>query len=128
MKITLHRKIKTAKQTIGHLQVNDTRFYTLELPYKDNQKQISCIPIGTYKVVKRNSPRFGDHFHILDVPNRSYILIHHGNFYTDIKGCILVGNDIFDLNGDNELDVINSKESMRQLNQLLPNEFTLEIL
>jgi len=124
----LYRKIKTEKQTIGYLQVKDNRFYTLELPFKDNQRNISCIPAGEYMVEKRQSVKYGDHFHILDVPDRSYILIHCGNFYTDIRGCILVGTELGDINADAEVDVLYSKEAMKQLNQMLPNNFKLKII
>eukprot|EP01047_Picozoa_sp_COSAG01_P078385 COSAG01_NODE_14468_length_1450_cov_2.361954_1_plen_96_part_10 len=41
----------TDESTIGELFVNGERFCdTLELPYKDNQRSISCIPAGEYKV------------------------------------------------------------------------------
>ena len=76
--------------------------YTLELPWKDNVSGISCIPLGTYKMTKRISPRFGSVFHIHDVENRSWILTHWGNWAGDVlkgrrsdsEGCILVGMKI----------------------------------
>ena len=41
----------TDESTIGELFVNGERFCdTLELPYRDNQRSISCIPAGEYKV------------------------------------------------------------------------------
>ena len=86
----------TDKSTIGKLFLNGEMFcYTLELPYLDNQRSISCIPAGEYKVrlrtAKESSTR--DYLHLLvqDVEGRSYILVHIGNFPKDTKGCILVG-------------------------------------
>ena len=32
---------------------------TIELPWKDNRRQISCIPEGAYKVTPRVSTKFG---------------------------------------------------------------------
>lgn len=62
---------------------------TIELPWISNQKMISCIPEGTYSVVKRYSPKFKEHFELLDVPNRSLILIHPANnAKRELKGCI----------------------------------------
>ena len=108
---------------------NDAKFTccTLELPYVNNERNISCIPTGNYCVSKRNSPKYGDHFIIKDVPGRSYILIHHGNYHTDIRGCVLVGSAFKDINLDGQTDVINSKGTMKKLLDILPNEFDLII-
>ena len=86
----------TDKSTIGTLYINGEKFCdTLELPYIDNQKSISCIPIGQYKVRLR-LPRESatrDYIHLLvqEVKDRSYILFHRGNTAKDTRGCILVG-------------------------------------
>ena len=86
----------TEESTIGELFVDGERFCdTLELPYKDNQRSVSCIPTGEYKVRMRY-PRESatrDYLHLLvkEVPNRDYILIHRGNKSSHSKGCILVG-------------------------------------
>ena len=90
------RDTKTDKSTIGKLYLNGEQMCdTLENPYLDNQKNISCIPAGEYKVrirVARESAT-RDYVHLLvqDVPNRSYILFHRGNTAKDTSGCILVG-------------------------------------
>ncbi|HMT02175.1 MAG TPA: DUF5675 family protein [Burkholderiales bacterium] len=62
---------------------------TIELAWKSNQKNISCIPKGLYKLELINSPKFKEVLHVLNVPNRGGILIHKGNSYKDIEGCIL---------------------------------------
>tara|TARA_R100001443_G_scaffold21770_1_gene33997 strand:- start:5185 stop:5559 length:375 start_codon:yes stop_codon:yes gene_type:complete len=86
----------TDASTMGKLFLNGEEFCdTLELAWKDNQRSISCIPAGEYKVRLR-LPRESatrDYIHLLvkDVPNRSYILVHIGNTTADTKGCILVG-------------------------------------
>tara|TARA_R110001583_G_scaffold33628_3_gene113541 strand:- start:111 stop:521 length:411 start_codon:yes stop_codon:yes gene_type:complete len=84
------------ESVIGELFLNGERFCdTLELPFRDNQRSISCIPTGEYKVRLR-LPRESatrDYVHLLvqDVPNRDYILFHRGNSAKDTRGCILVG-------------------------------------
>lgn len=84
------------ESTIGSLYINGERFCdTLELPYRDNQRSISCIPVGEYKVrlrVARESAT-RDYLHLLvkDVKDRSHILFHRGNTAKDTRGCILVG-------------------------------------
>ena len=74
--------------------------HTLELPWRDNQRNISCIPSGEYSVQIRISPKYGKVYHVKEVPNRSYILIHSGNvagdkhkgYQTNVDGCILLGS------------------------------------
>lgn len=62
---------------------------TIELPWRNNQQSISCIPEGSYKLMKRFSKRFGRHLQIMDVPNRSNILFHPANCaIRELKGCI----------------------------------------
>ena len=94
--LLLIRDMFTDESTIGELFINGERFCdTLELPWKDNQRSISCIPEGQYKVRMR-LPRESatrDYLHLLvqDVKDRSYILVHIGNKSSDTRGCILVG-------------------------------------
>lgn len=62
---------------------------TVELPWKDNRPGISCIPEGRYGLRRRYSPRFRNHFEILGVPGRKYILFHAGNdAQKELRGCI----------------------------------------
>tara|TARA_R110001606_G_scaffold375898_1_gene534327 strand:+ start:582 stop:1085 length:504 start_codon:yes stop_codon:yes gene_type:complete len=90
------RETFTEVSTIGKLFINgEWMCDTLELPYKGNQRSISCIPEGQYKVRMRYPRESGtrDYLHLLikDVPNRDYILFHIGNKSTDSRGCVLVG-------------------------------------
>ena len=94
--LLLIRDSFTEKSVIGKLYLN-SEFYghTLELAWKDNQKRVSCIPKGVYEVKKRHTQKSKykyEHLHILDVPNRGYILMHIGNYPKNSKGCILLGN------------------------------------
>ena len=126
--LEIKRQESCEKQTLGALYHEGKEVCkTLELPWLENQRRVSCIPKGTYKVVKRHSAKYKNHFHITDVENRDWILIHHGNYYTDILGCILVGKSHTDINGDGLLDVTSSVATMKQLNDLLPDEFELVI-
>src|SRR5258705_13635994 len=74
----------------GELLLNGERVCsTIELPWKNNQPRISCIPEGRYELRDRYTHRFGKHFIVLNVPERSYILVHAANdALKEIKGCI----------------------------------------
>ena len=86
----------TESSTIGELFLNGERMCdTLENPYINNERNISCIPEGEYKVRLRLARESAsrDYLHLLvqDVPNRDWILFHRGNSAKDTSGCILVG-------------------------------------
>jgi len=62
---------------------------TIELPWRDNQHKISCIPEGRYELSKRFSPRLRWHLLIKDVPERDLILMHPFNdAEKESQGCI----------------------------------------
>lgn len=72
---------------------------SLERPWQNNQREISCIPSGEYICKAITSPNFGDTFEVTDVPGRSDILFHKGNLSDDTHGCILVGEQFEELYG-----------------------------
>jgi hypothetical protein len=62
---------------------------TIELPWKQNEARISCIPEGTYELKKRYSVKFGRHLHVTGVNGRQLILLHAANdAQKELKGCI----------------------------------------
>lgn len=132
MKIEVLRTIDNGKQTNGVLYVvkdNKILFecFTLELPWKDNQRRVSCIPEGEYKAIKHRSPKFGDSVWIQNVPNRSEILIHPANYVRQLLGCIAVGDSLRDIDGDGLEDVTNSRNTMNKILALLPKSFDVVV-
>ena len=133
MEAVLTRELEQDKQTLGSLVIKDDEgkklfsCKTLELPWNANKKNESCIPLGNYKVSLRQSAKYNKHYHIQDVPGRSFVLIHIGNFNTQTKGCILVGEKLADLNADGYKDVNNSKATLQKLLKIAPEGFDLEI-
>lgn len=101
---------------------------TLELPNNGNQRMVSCIPEGIYDVIRWHSDKFGDCFLVTNVPGREAILIHIGNYTTDTKGCILVGDYFSDLNSDGNIDVGDSTKAMLKLLKVAPVKFKLHII
>ena len=63
--------------------------HTIELPWKNNEKRVSCIPEGKYFIRKRHSQKFKWHIEVIDVENRSFILFHPANnALKELNGCI----------------------------------------
>lgn len=62
---------------------------TIELPWKNNETRVSCIPEGNYFIKKRYSQKFQWHLVIENVQNRSLILFHPANnALQELNGCI----------------------------------------
>lgn len=97
----IFRQMTSDQGTEGIISIPLVGFtsFCIELPWKENQRNVSCIPSGDYKAIAVQSPRFGHVYLLQDVPNRGGILIHSGNFAGDeslgfkthSRGCILPG-------------------------------------
>ena len=133
VKAKLERILYGNKQTIGKWYCLDKSGYikkwfdTLELAWKGNKTSISCIPENTYTVTKRYTKARGWHLHIQDVEGRTWILVHKGNYYYHIEGCILPGLKLVDMNNDDLLDVAHSEDALNEILELMPDTFELEI-
>ena len=104
-------------------------FVAVELPWRDNQRGISCIPAQVYEAeaIFRHSRRhlsdddirkYG--IWLKDVPQRSGIVIHIANFVRQLEGCIAPGTNFRDLDNDGVLDVENSGQALTRLREILP--------
>jgi len=100
------------------------RWWTVERPWKDNELRISCIPVGVYQVERHDSPSKGDCYEILDVPERTHILIHVANWSHELMGCIAPGTGINLMNPM----VQHSRDALNEMFDELPDEFELEIV
>lgn len=89
--IKLERFAYHPKGTLGAIRFDRQTFFTIEKPWKNNAVMVSCIPEGVYDMGWRKSPKFGETWHVQDVPNRTHILIHTANFPQDVHGCIGLG-------------------------------------
>lgn len=93
MLIEIRRLSETKDLTLGVLLIDDIpSFTTAELLYRDNKRQVSAIPVGEYKAQRFYSRKNkAEVWRLNEVPNRSEIEIHPGNFPADTEGCILIG-------------------------------------
>ena len=83
--------------TYGEWTQDDPEFkcYTVERPWLENQRGVSCIPEGTYRIFKSRYHR-GDYdcYEVEGVQGRSLIKIHIGNWPENFEGCIGLGKEI----------------------------------
>lgn len=133
VKIYIKRYLHQKEQTLGNGIVFNERngivytFASLELPWRDNQRGISCIPEGVYDAILHDSPKFGKSIWIQNVPNRSEILIHYANYVRELRGCIAVGRSHIDIDADGLKDVTSSRHTIKKIVAELPNKFKVQI-
>lgn len=105
MDLKLMRRNDDGKATLGELHWHpgpNHMAYTLEPPWRDNERRVSCIPAGTYPLRIRTEGGWNEKYRkkyawhrgmieVGDVPGRDFILFHAGNTHHDTDGCILPG-------------------------------------
>ena len=137
-KVTISRQYQD-KQVLGTLYIDGVPFCkTLELPWKDNKSNISCVPKGVYNVAMSYwTSKKKSTYLLAKVPGRGGIRIHSGNYSgsinpktgrPDIQGCILLGNSFGDINKDGIVEILNSTITMKAFEDKMKKlPFTLEI-
>jgi hypothetical protein len=133
--VYLNRKESTMLGTAGVLSFNNmTICQTLELPNRQNIETISCIPLGSYICIWVVIKKFGGVYMLTNVPNRSGILMHSGNFAgatdiglnSDVRGCILFASNV--INNGTQLEAINSKIERIKFEDFLNKETFLLVI
>ncbi len=120
---TVFRKSGNEKQTNGIIQYGEYSAYSLERGWNNNQHGISCIPAGTYDCQWSFMPSHNKyHYQIMNVPDRDGIFIHSINFAGDLRGCVAIGNDVRDLNGDGEIDLVGSRDAITAFEKYMQDE------
>lgn len=132
--VVLRRDYDDGTQTIGTLSIKrngaSLTLKTLELPYKNNAKNISSIPKGTYQCKYTFSPRFLKYtYEIMNVTGRTGIRVHTANYVSSLQGCIALGMSHKDINQDGKLDAYESKKALDAFEGMLGRQpFTLTII
>ena len=86
---------------------------------RNNEKNVSNVPTGTYPLVWENSPKFGMVWELKDVPNRSECKIHSANMWDEINGCIAPGTYLGELNADGYYDTMSSGDALKRFHLAL---------
>lgn len=118
--ITLVRTRYTSQAVLGRLIIGDEELATLEPPWRNNERNVSCIPTGEYKMnylPRSASGKYRKVYHITEVEGRGGILIHNGNIPGHTKGCVLVGLRHGYMAGGPA--VLNSRTALSQLRDMI---------
>lgn len=135
-RIILERFETSDQGTFGKIRVGGEIFYTLELPWRDNANNTSCIPCGVYECRFTLSVRFGRRMYLVDnVNKRTGIRIHSANLAGDksigyrsqLNGCIALGEKVGTLEG--QKCILLSKPAVRRFEELMNGQnFVLEVM
>jgi hypothetical protein len=94
MKVDIYRKFQTSRSITGEfwLDGNQQCFYLEPSRHTPYWPGHPCIEAGIYRVVLTMSPHLGYVCpEVLDVPGRTSIRWHIGNYPKDVLGCCVVG-------------------------------------
>ena len=134
MKIVVIRHVVKDDYSLGNCIVIDEKGNivfskkTLERGWRDNQRNVSCIPVGKYVLKQDYSPRFKKYlWEIYGVPNRSECKFHAANYWKQLNGCIALGDNHIDINKDGDPDVTNSRNTMYEFDNVLKGQDELEL-
>ena len=97
MKVDIYRKVETSESITGEFWLDGVQqcFYLEPSRTTPFWPGHPCIDAGTYKVVLTMSPHLQYICpEVLDVPGRTAIRWHIGNFPKDVLGCCVVGTAV----------------------------------
>lgn len=129
--------------TFGKLTIDNFKCFTVELPWRNNEKGKSCIPSGIYIFRWSKSPKHGECFEADqsdNAPGRTDIQIHSANwagnvdrgYISQLEGCVSLGRAIAMIEipggGKKQKGVTASKDATRAFEAIMGKEpFELEI-
>jgi hypothetical protein len=150
MMLTLTRDQYLSDCTLGVLEVNGKKFYTIERPWLPDpvghagRKYRSCICEGVFMLEPYPRPSGEKAFIVsnplldvyrfpADVPRgreentRTLILIHAANYAWDVIGCIGPGLQRVKTNNGRDWMVTDTREAMNQIRTLLNSTYNLTL-
>lgn len=134
MKVIVIRHKKNENYTLGNcIVINDNGDIifskkSLERGWQNNEKNISCIPVGNYLLRQDFSPKFNKYlWEIYGVEGRSECKFHAANYWQQLNGCIALGMDHVDINNDGDPDVTSSQNALYQFEKALKEEEEVEL-
>ncbi|MDH5573263.1 MAG: DUF5675 family protein [Gammaproteobacteria bacterium] len=120
----IYRYQPSDQGTRGILVASGFFCHTLELPWRNNQQNISCIPAGEYECLFVKTRRviggMRELYWLKSVPERTGVLKHAGTFAGDkskgyrshVLGCLLLGYSIGTL--ENQQAIFQTRRCVRE--------------
>ena len=117
--VQLWRFPEFASTTFGLLIApGDWRRATIELPWRDNAPNVSCIPTGDHQAFWAWSPRHGRAVYHVAAEGRAGVEVDVANWSSELRGCLAMGRKIAKFPGKG-WGITNSRSSRRAFHQLM---------
>ena len=96
----LSRAESSSDGTFGKFVCAGLSLFSLELPWKDDENNVSCIPTGLYVCRWTLSPRLKKNtYEVFGDKHRTGIRLHSANLAKQLLGCIALGKRIGFMDG-----------------------------
>lgn len=149
MNLELVRDYRDRSCTLGVLSVMGRRWQSIERPWIPStdggvggMKGVSCVPPGEYRLNRHSSESFPNVWALtnpqLDVyhwdsdaprgrrgKSRTAVLIHPGNYVSELRGCIAIGKERRRLNAD--WCVLRSRDAVNELRMIIGGTLTITL-
>ena len=126
MRVDIYRYYQDKNQTSGVCIVFDKNGFplfsavSLERGWRNNKQNISCVPVGSYKLKLEYSDRFKTNlWELKEVNGRSECKFHSSNHWHQLNGCISLGNMYKHIDRDKYKDVANSVKTHQAFHEVL---------
>jgi len=125
--VIILRGESTLEGTFGKLIVDQLQLFTLELPWNNDENNISCIPAGFYNCQYTLSPRLHKYtYEIFGDSKRTGIRMHSANFSSQLLGCIALGEKLGIMDGKKVLLI--SRPAVTKFEQYMKRKpFQMEV-
>jgi hypothetical protein len=113
----------------------------VELPWRNNEPFVSCIPAGSYFAELVDSPKRGKVYELIGVPGRENCQIHSANFGTlsdknndgklegdQLEGCIALGKEIAFFRKQKKKGITSSAETVAKFMHIAEGDKKIKII
>ncbi|SON52944.1 DUF5675 family protein [Vibrio tapetis] len=118
VKLNLNRTKQMGETTLGKLTIEGVSksWFVLEPAGPDSITENSDkrIKAGSYRLLPYSSPKYPNVYELQNVPGRTFILIHAGNYHKDTLGCLMPGK-IWGSVAKSQYYVGNSKSALKEI-------------
>lgn len=135
--VEIVRLDRTAWYTLGVLRINGNMVATtLELPWRDNLRDVSCIPANIEVIAHRETALstgicpdgIGWVIPEGQIPGRDRIIVGHvGNYVRNTQGCPLVGTGVLQDHDDGLPMITQSGDAYRRIQRWLGDAPTIRV-